>query len=211
MPAEWLCQKCLPRLRPTPPVPRHVLGDRRLRDIDPQLEQFAMDARRTPKPIGQAHLADQAADLPWYPRPTTTTARLPAPIQPEALPMPPDDGLRLDNRHGVQHRGKQAVEPDEEQSIRQRQPRPRGHALAQHTQLVPQQDDLGLQLRLRLERRDQHVEEQDQEPDHRSSAYLNSPHAPARIEFSVRTTCCNLPVRGYNSVWPGVTEMACAT
>jgi hypothetical protein len=73
--------------------------------------------------------------------------------------MPPDDGLRLNNRHSVQHRRKQAIEPDEEQSIRQRRLWPRGYALAQHTQLVPQQNDLSLQLRLRPERRDQHAEE----------------------------------------------------
>ena len=122
-----------------------------------------MDAGRTPQPICQAHLPDQAANLPWYPRPTTTIAQLPAPIQPDALLMPPDDGLRLDNRHSVQHRRKQPIEPNEKQSIRQRQLRPRRYALAQHTQLVPQQNDLGFQLRLRLERRDQDVEEQDPE------------------------------------------------
>ena len=31
-------------------------------------------------------------------------------------------GLRLDNRHSVQHRREQAIEPDEEQSICHRQP-----------------------------------------------------------------------------------------
>src|SRR5580704_2655416 len=97
--------------------------------------------------------------------------------------MPSDDGLRLDNRHSVQHRRKQAIEPDEEQSIRQRQLWPRGYALAQHTQLVPQQNDLGLQLRLRLKRRHQHVEEQDQEPDHGNSAYLISSPTPVRMKF----------------------------
>ena len=153
----------------------YVLGDCRLRDIDPELEQFAVDARRTPQPIGQAHLPDQAADFPWYPRPTTTTARLPAPIQPEALPMPSDDGLRLDNRHSVQHRGKQAIEPDEEQSFRHGQTRLRGHAPTKRIQLMPKQNDLGFQSCLRLEWRDQNVKEQDQEPDHGSSAYLNSP------------------------------------
>ena len=73
--------------------------------------------------------------------------------------MPPDDGLRLDNRHSVQQRRKQAIEPDEQQSIRKRQLWPRGYALAQHTQLVPQQNNLRLQVRPRLERRDQDVEE----------------------------------------------------
>src|SRR5258708_70123 len=157
-----------------------------------------MDAGRAPKPVGQAHLPDQAPDLAGDLWPTASRARLPAPVQPEARPMPSNNGFRLDNRDGVQHRRKQAIEPDEEQSIRQRQLWPRGYALAQHTQLVPQQNDLSLQLRLRLERRDQHVEEQDQEPDHGSSAYLNSPLTPVRMEFSVRTreylSCSQSPV-----------------
>ena len=120
--------------------------------------------------LARTHFSDQTADLPWYPRPTAQTARLPAPIQTEPRPMPPDNRLRLDNRYGGQHRRKQAIEPDEEQSVRRRQPRPRGYALTQHTQLMPQQHDLGFQPRLRLERRDQDVEEQDYEPDHCASA-----------------------------------------
>jgi hypothetical protein len=35
---------------------------------------------------------------------------------------------------------------------------------------MPQQHDLGFQPRLRLERRDQDVQEQDHEPDHCASA-----------------------------------------
>src|SRR5258708_18692518 len=147
MPAAWLCRKVFQVCDRPRPTPRHVLGDRRLRDLDPELEQFAMDARRTPQPIGQAHLPDKAPDLPWYLRPTAPSARLPAPIQAEPRPMPPDDGLWLDNRQRVQHRRKQAIEPDEEQSVRRRQPRPRAYALTQHTQLMPQQHDLGFQPR----------------------------------------------------------------
>src|ERR1700704_2875810 len=146
-----------------------------------------MDAGRTPQPIGQAHLPDQAPDLPWYPRPTAPRARLPAPVQSEAPPMPSNNGLRLDNRDSVQHRRKQAIEPDKEQSVGDRQFRVRGNAPAQHVQLMPQQDNLGFQPRLRLERRDQDVEKQAEERDHRGSAYLISPVTPARTEYSVRT------------------------
>src|SRR5260370_41222181 len=127
----------LPALRPPSPTPRHVLGDRRLSDLNPELQQLTMDARRTPQPVGQAHVPDQAPDLPWYPRPTAPTARLPAPIQSEPRPMPPDDGLRLDNRHSVHHRRKQPLEPAEEQTVPHRQLRPRGHARTQNTQLSP--------------------------------------------------------------------------
>src|SRR5258708_25520382 len=66
--------------------------------------------------------------------------------------MLPDSRFGWDNRHGIQHRRTQPIEPDEEQSVRHRQLRPRGYALTQP--------------RLRLEWRDQDVDEQDQERDH---------------------------------------------
>ena len=77
---RMIVQKGLPSLRPPSPVPRHILGDRRLRDVDPELEQFAMDSRRAPQPVGQAHVADQTPDLDWNLWPAATRARLPAPI-----------------------------------------------------------------------------------------------------------------------------------
>src|ERR1700694_5747705 len=41
----------------------HVLGDARLRDLKPELEQFAVDAWRAPKRIFDAHPPDQYAEL----------------------------------------------------------------------------------------------------------------------------------------------------
>src|SRR5712671_1164742 len=41
----------------------HVLGDARLRDLKPELEQFAVNAWRTPKRILHAHPPDQSAQL----------------------------------------------------------------------------------------------------------------------------------------------------
>ena len=97
-----------------------------------------------------------------------------------------NSGFRLDNRDGIQHRRKQAIEPDKDQSVGDRQFRVRRNAPAQHVQLMPQQDDLGFQPRLRPERRDHDVEKQAQERDHRGSAYLISPVTPARMEYSVK-------------------------
>ena len=56
----------------------------------------------------------------------------------------------------------------------------RGYVLTERAQLVPQQHDLGFQSRLRLERRNQGLEEQDQELDHclsnqTPSTNLNAP------------------------------------
>jgi len=41
----------------------HVLGDSRLRDLKSELEQFAVDTRRTPKRIFDAHPPDQCAEV----------------------------------------------------------------------------------------------------------------------------------------------------
>ena len=49
--------------------PRHVLCNRGLPDIDAELEQFAVDARRTPQRVGNAHLVNKVANLGWSTRP----------------------------------------------------------------------------------------------------------------------------------------------
>jgi hypothetical protein len=41
----------------------HVLGDARLRDLKPELEQFAVDARRSPKRVLDAYPPDQHAEV----------------------------------------------------------------------------------------------------------------------------------------------------
>jgi hypothetical protein len=64
--------------------------------------------------------------------------------------MPPGYRLGLDNSYGVQHRWKQPIEPHEEQSVDNGEFRLCGNASAQHLQLMPQHDDLGLQPGLGL-------------------------------------------------------------
>src|ERR1700757_3533080 len=58
-----------PSLARRPPPFDHVLGDAGLRDLKPELEQFAVDAWRTPKRILDAHPPDQRAQLCVDPRP----------------------------------------------------------------------------------------------------------------------------------------------
>jgi hypothetical protein len=45
----WLRGKGSPSLAWRPASFEHVLGDARLRDLKPELEEFAVDARRAPK------------------------------------------------------------------------------------------------------------------------------------------------------------------
>jgi hypothetical protein len=51
-----IAEEGLPALGRRAPSPGHILGDAGLADLDAQL---AMDPRRSPQRIGEAHLADQ--------------------------------------------------------------------------------------------------------------------------------------------------------
>src|SRR5579862_3636828 len=66
----------------------HVLGDAGLRDLKPQLEQFAVDARCAPKWVLNAHPPDQRAQLSldwWPPSPST---RFPTPVAAKSASAP---------------------------------------------------------------------------------------------------------------------------
>jgi hypothetical protein len=58
-----IIEKCFPTLGRRASTPGHILGDARLRDLKPELEQFAVDAWRAPKRIFDAHPPDQYAQL----------------------------------------------------------------------------------------------------------------------------------------------------
>jgi hypothetical protein len=77
----------------------------------------SMDPRRAPQRIGNAHLADQLADLQRHNRPATSASRLPAPIRPETRAMPANNGIRLNDRQRIANSRKQPIEPNEYQSV----------------------------------------------------------------------------------------------
>ncbi len=73
-------QKCAPRLRRRSPRPEHVLRNRRLRDRQAQLQQLAMDPRRTPERVGAAHAPNQISELRPDHGPTAAASTLPRPV-----------------------------------------------------------------------------------------------------------------------------------
>ena len=109
---HMVAQERPPRLARPGPTLGHVLGDRRLHDLDPEFEQFAMDARCAPQWVLSTHSPDQTADLSWYLWPAATGARLPAPIGPESCSVPAHDRVGLNNDGCVQQRRHKAMEPD---------------------------------------------------------------------------------------------------
>ena len=75
----------------------YVLRDRRLADLDPELEQLTVDPRGTPEWVDLGHLADEITDVLGN-RPPTRPSRtaFPSPVETKPSPVPPDDGLGLD-------------------------------------------------------------------------------------------------------------------
>ena len=49
-----ICEECSPRLRRRLWMPDHVFADGRFRDLDAQLQELAMDARRSPSKVVSA-------------------------------------------------------------------------------------------------------------------------------------------------------------
>src|SRR5262245_34984744 len=115
-------QKGAPSLawRPTPFD--HVLGDARLRDLKPELEQFAVDAWRAPKRIFDAHPPDQAPQLRLDLRSPSPWARLPTPVAAKSGPVPTHERLGPDDGENLQNCRKPAIQLDKEQAIMVREP-----------------------------------------------------------------------------------------
>ena len=114
---RMITKKGLPSLRRRSAPPRHVLGHAGLPNIDPELEQFAMDPRRSPQRIGNAHLADQLADFRWHGGTTRPATRLPAPVRSKARAMPAHNGLRPDDGECVAGVRKQPADPAKSQFL----------------------------------------------------------------------------------------------
>src|SRR5215831_13255173 len=88
----------------------HVLGDARLRDLKPQLKEFAVDAWRAPKRIFDAHPPDQDAQLRLDPRSPSPWARLPTPIAAKSGSVPTHERLGPNDCENLQDCWKPAVQ-----------------------------------------------------------------------------------------------------
>ena len=120
-------------------APNHVFRYGRLGDLDTQFEQFTMDPWNTPKRICAAHGSDQIANLSrdrWPAR--LAVADLPAPEEAKALPVPPDDGFRLDDHQGGSPVHPNSRKPGPEEPISCGEPQALGRRATQDAKLLPQ-------------------------------------------------------------------------
>src|SRR5450631_3900888 len=111
---SMITQEGSPSLTGRPPAFDHVLGDARLRDLKPELEQFAVDAWRAPKRVLNTHPPDQYAELRLDLRPPSPRTRPPTPVATKAGTMPLHEGLRTDDREDLQDRRKPSIQLDKE-------------------------------------------------------------------------------------------------
>ena len=164
----------------------HVLGDARLRDFKPELEQFAVDAWRAPKRIFDAHPPDQLAQFRVDLRSSSQWARLPTPVAAKAGPVPPHERLGPDDRENLQDRWKPATQLDEEPAIMVGEPDATLQPAPQDNQLMSKHRVLSLKPQLRLEWRGQDGQSETEQPDH-SASLGDSFTSSTGIRFSVHT------------------------
>ena len=76
---QMVSQEGAPSRRRRPGTVDHVLRNGRLTDLDAQLEQLAVDPRRTPQDVVSADAPDKVLDVRWNRRPSGAAflARIP--------------------------------------------------------------------------------------------------------------------------------------
>src|SRR5260221_14179230 len=112
-----------------------------------------------PQWVLKAHSSDQLAHLLGDPRPATGRTRLPSPVSGETHAMPTQDGVGPNDGDGAKDARAATIQPDEQSTIDPTQMRPAWRAPLQEVELIPQDHDLGFQLRSRLEVVAQHADE----------------------------------------------------
>ena len=162
-----IAKERLPALRWRPP--RHVLCNRGLSHIDAELEQLIVYPRSAPKRVCDAHLADEAANIPWCRWPATARSGPPTPIGAETSAMPAQQRLRPNDLHRFQHPRSQSIEPNKQQSV----DAPESHSFRrlapQDVELMPKHKDFDLQRSPRPEQPDQGAPDQPAKIAHRSN------------------------------------------
>src|ERR1700723_539593 len=164
----------------------HVLGDARLCDLKPELEQFAVNAWRAPKRILHAHPPDQCAQLRVDLRSPSPWTRLPTPVAAKAGPVPTHERLGPDDCENLQDRRKPAIQLDQEPAIMVRESDATRQPTLQDNQLMSKHRVLSFKPQLRLEWRGQDGQNETKQPDH-SASLGDSITSATRIRLSVHT------------------------
>src|ERR1700716_4080032 len=159
---------------------------------NPELEQFAVDARRPLKRILRAHLPDQRAHFRLDRRSPSPSTRFPTPIAAKAGPMPTYQRFGSNNHENRKDRRKPTIELNEGPAVVVRETSPALQLTPQDHQLMSERGILSLKPDLRLEWGGQDRHDETQPPDH-SDSLGDSGAASTRIKFSVHTAGIRKP------------------
>jgi hypothetical protein len=153
-----------------------------LTDLDAQLEQLAVDPRRTPQDVVSADALDKVLDVRWNRKPSgTARARFPRPECPKAQSVPPDDGLRLDDRNGVKAARPKTIEQNPKGSVQLRQLDAGSLVASKNLDLVAKSGHLQLQIHASSEAGKEAMENGNYDPAHDLNARV---HAPRKARIS---------------------------
>src|SRR6267143_6223712 len=131
-----------------------------------------MNARRAPEGIGEGHGADELGDLRIDGRPTgSTSPRLPVPERTEALPVPANHGLRLNDMERFAPPCPALGEPHPEDAVEETDPRSLG-AAAEQGELLSQRQVLKNEVGAGLQRSAQSA----QQSEYEGHCYAGSLH-----------------------------------
>src|SRR5882724_8155984 len=122
-----------------------------------------MNARRAPEGIGEGHGADELGDLRIDVRTTgSTSPRLPVPERTEALPVPANHGLRLNDMERFAPPCPPLGEPHPEDAVEETDPRSLG-AAAEQGELLSQRQVLKNEVGAGLQRSAQSAQQSEYE------------------------------------------------
>ena len=111
-----------------------------------------MDARRTPEWVGTTHGTDQILDFRRDRGPSgSSVPNLPGPKQAEAFAVPGDDSLGFDDDQSGSPIGPDSRQPGPKHTVQYGQLRPLLGGAPEHTDLMPQRQDLHLEGGARAE------------------------------------------------------------
>src|SRR5215470_4933461 len=159
-------QECPPALRWRLWMPDHVFANGRFRNLDSQLEKFAMDSRCSPAHIISTQSPNEVARFSRDSWPTwLSMANLPGPVPTETAAVPIDHGIRFHDPECLTLSGRELRQTDRETSIYGFQ-FPFGRLSLKHNDLVSQCEDLDLEIGPTLEIQRKGSQERKQHREH---------------------------------------------
>jgi hypothetical protein len=122
------------------PDASQISGDCAFRNLEAKLAEFSVDPRRSPSGVLERDTANQGPKLLADLWPDGTRPGSPAPLQPEARPMPADHSLRFDDCENIRPSRPVQAQGVPEETIQVVQRGARAFPL-EHSDLLPQRED----------------------------------------------------------------------